>query len=148
MDAEWLPYAKGEAKTPVAVLQLATRTEAFLVDLLALTGGRDAQQASQEPTPAAAQAEGAAGAHEGALLDAPLPPPAAGAAAKSAGDPEDGSAVTSPQSSSSNQVTPAVEALSHFLEELLQHPRVVKLGFYMRNDLNRLQVSRRGGDTW
>jgi hypothetical protein len=36
LDCEWQPYRKGEPRSPVALLQLATRKQVFLVDLLAL----------------------------------------------------------------------------------------------------------------
>jgi prolyl-tRNA editing enzyme YbaK/EbsC (Cys-tRNA(Pro) deacylase) len=38
IDAEWRPYERGGAATPVALLQLATRRAVFLVDVLALSG--------------------------------------------------------------------------------------------------------------
>eukprot|EP00976_Prorocentrum_cordatum_P028525 579203-Prorocentrum_minimum.AAC.3 len=34
LDCEWLPYSGTEPETPVAVLQVVTRTEAFLIDML------------------------------------------------------------------------------------------------------------------
>jgi len=34
LDCEWLPYSGKEPKTPVAVLQVVTRTEAYLIDML------------------------------------------------------------------------------------------------------------------
>ncbi|KAF8072965.1 EXD3 [Scenedesmus sp. PABB004] len=39
MDCEWRPFDRGQAPTPVALLQVATRTQAFLVDLLAICHG-------------------------------------------------------------------------------------------------------------
>jgi len=34
LDCEWLPYNSKEPETPVAVLQVVTRTEAYLIDML------------------------------------------------------------------------------------------------------------------
>lgn len=36
MDAEWEPYARSEAATPVAILQIATRSRAYVLDMQAL----------------------------------------------------------------------------------------------------------------
>lgn len=36
MDAEWEPYAQGQAATPVATLQIAIRSRAWVLDMQAL----------------------------------------------------------------------------------------------------------------
>lgn len=36
MDAEWEPYARSEAATPVAILQISTRNRAYVLDMQAL----------------------------------------------------------------------------------------------------------------
>ena len=41
LDSEWRPYARGEAATPVALLQLCSRRHAFLVDVQALAADSD-----------------------------------------------------------------------------------------------------------
>lgn len=36
MDAEWEPYARSEAATPVAILQISTAKRAYVLDMQAL----------------------------------------------------------------------------------------------------------------
>ena len=36
LDAEWEPYARGQAATPVATMQIATRSRAWVLDMQAL----------------------------------------------------------------------------------------------------------------
>lgn len=36
MDAEWEPFARSEAATPVAILQISTRQRAYVLDMQAL----------------------------------------------------------------------------------------------------------------
>jgi hypothetical protein len=36
MDTEWEPFARSEAATPVAILQISTREKAYLLDMQAL----------------------------------------------------------------------------------------------------------------
>jgi hypothetical protein len=42
LDAEWRPFERGAPATPVSLLQLASRSDAFLVDMLALGGRKQA----------------------------------------------------------------------------------------------------------
>lgn len=75
IDSEWRPFERGQPATPVALLQLATRSDVFLVDLLAVC-----QPQLQQPQQQEADAAGAAPAPAGAAAvaepagDRPLSP--------------------------------------------------------------------------
>jgi hypothetical protein len=84
LDCEWEPFERGQAKTPVALLQLAFRRQAFLLDLLQLC------QPGKGPGAAPSETEA---------------------------------------------------ALSHFFGDLMASGNIVKVGFQLGSDLDRLQES-------
>ncbi|KAF6266569.1 ribonuclease H-like domain-containing protein [Scenedesmus sp. NREL 46B-D3] len=116
LDCEWRPYGRCSPATPVALLQLATRQHVFLVDLLAICQQQQQQPQQQQQSPDPA-------------LDS--------SSSSSNGD----TTITGSTHSSDGRVTCAEGALSNFLLLLLCDSRVVKVGFQLGTDLNRLQQS-------
>lgn len=116
IDLEWKPYERGAPKTPVALLQLATRDKVFLVDLLAIC---QQQQHQQQPV-----------ADAGSSSSSTDPGRSSGGVSQE-GCVESGSAAA----------RPAEEALALFLQQLFADPGIKCVGFGLRDDLQRLARS-------
>uniref|UniRef100_A0A383VDK1 3'-5' exonuclease domain-containing protein n=1 Tax=Tetradesmus obliquus TaxID=3088 RepID=A0A383VDK1_TETOB len=115
MDCEWRPYERHCPASPVALLQLATRQHVFLVDLLAICQQQQQQQQQRD-------------AADSSIND-------------SSGSNGHSNRPSRSEGRSSSSVTAAEAALSAFLLCLLCDPRVVKVGFQLASDLDRLQQS-------
>jgi hypothetical protein len=144
IDCEWRPYDRQQASTPVALLQLATRNNVFLIDMLAVCTQQQQQQQQllQQPqervSPLSANncqtavvtsssKTSSACASDASTLSSINPPGVAGCwNAAEAGDANNS----------------AEMALGMFLLELFTNRQVFKLGFQLQSDLKRLQVSQ------
>jgi hypothetical protein len=130
LDAEWRPTSG----TPVAVLQIATRHEVFLVDMITLMadggGGKEQprQPASTEPPPPTTTTTiDSASTTEAAAPDpsSSLPP----------------SSSATPATKTTTTIVAGSVLLDEFLGELLSSASVLKLGFGFGYDLSRMQRS-------
>lgn len=119
MDCEWRPYERHCPASPVALLQLATRQHVFLVDLLAICQQQQQRDDSDSSI------------NDSSSIGNSSSPSWLGRSSKA----------SSGGSRSGSSVTAAEAALSAFLLCLLCDPRVVKVGFQLASDLDRLQQS-------
>lgn len=109
IDCEWQPYERGSPKTPVALLQLATRDQVFLVDMLAICRQQDQHGQQQGADGDSACRSHAPSSHNSSQVC------------------WDGSAVTA-----------AEAALASFLQQLFVHQGFKIIGFGLKGDLQRL----------
>ncbi|GLC47468.1 hypothetical protein PLESTB_000133800 [Pleodorina starrii] len=132
LDCEWAPFDRHRPKTPVSILQLATRERVYILDLFALLTPtapppphlQQQQQPQPQPQPQPPPAESVARVANGngnGIGAAGGPTAAAAAESSVACLPEDGPRL-----------------FSRFLSRLMSSSGVVKLGFQLASDLDRL----------
>lgn len=127
IDCEWEPFEKGQPKTPVSILQLALRDQVYLIDLLHICGPSVARRG--------ATSDGVGGTSN--RLSAEDLFSEASTSAK--GLPR--MAPDSPARSSADALTPAAAEVSALIEELMGSEKLIKAGFQLRSDLDRMQQS-------
>lgn len=145
LDAEWQPYERGQPRAPVALLQLATRQEVFVIDLLAICRQLGPQSPSTDRTSSSDGSNSTT--TDGHLTEQ-----------SSQSEQEDPSATSSLQCSrSSMQVSqdddvssagfcqepppPAEMALCEFLQQLFSTASIKVVGFQLLGDLQPLAQS-------
>lgn len=143
LDCEWQPYERGQPKSAVSLLQLATPEAVFLLDMLALCGpGSDDSRAgagqggSQEGGNSAggdAEAFSASGGAD-AGIDACGSVQDAAAVLQGAREGE----TVEPAATAAPQLPPLQHRLSSLLARLFGDAGIVKAGFGMSTDLQRL----------
>jgi hypothetical protein len=111
LDCEWQPFVRGLPRSPVALLQLATRDWVYLVDTLAICRQQQQQQHGQSASNSSSSTN------------------------SSQEENADSSA------SCLNSSTPAEEALAYFLQQLFAHEGIRVVGFGLQGDLQRLANS-------
>jgi hypothetical protein len=137
IDCEWQPYKKGMPKSPVALLQVATRQQVFVVDLLAICRQPGHSKHNHIPK--------VAGVTNSQPTQGPFSASHTGAECATTGS---SSSTSSGGGSSShdgccegNSLTPGEAALACFLQQLLGHSDIRVVGFGLQGDLQRLAKS-------
>jgi hypothetical protein len=123
IDCEWQPYKKGMPKSPVALLQVATRQQVFVVDLLALCR-QQGQQAHSHSLSATSGTSSKTNGGAGVMTTG-----------SSSGSSQDDYCDGLPS------LTAGEAALSGFLRQLLGHSDIRVVGFGLQGDLQGLAKS-------
>lgn len=147
LDCEWDVYERGSARTPVAIAQLAFRDAVYIIDLLAICGvGPAAEVAGTSGQGASGDASGGAPAASVDFTAASVNRSSGQAAPFGAQHPLLSGAAAAAMGGSGSQALPssalseAQAELSLLLEALMGSAALLKVGFHMRNDLERLRV--------
>lgn len=148
LDCEWQPYERGQPKSQVSLLQLATPDAVFLLDMLALCNISGSAASCEQ----GASRQGDSSDSRGGGADAPFSNNVSGDGSKAdAGDgngrsaqasppmpPERQQGLEEPAAPAARQLPPLQRRLSWLLARLFGDARIVKAGFGMGTDLQRL----------